>query len=166
MKDQVFKINLDIDVIIRLRNKVNEQQNISYRKTLDFKNKHISAWDKICAIMDRLDDTVDYLNDLELNTGKYSRSAFDFFDFMNNASVVVDCIKELAKIFNASYDKVKKATNIFNQLGDDGERTDEKYFEYLRLLCSVHPVKTSRHRRYQDNDFECSPYVVWQNNME
>ncbi|OOM71457.1 hypothetical protein [Clostridium sp. BL-8] len=116
MKDQVFKINLDIDVIKRLRNKVNEQINISYNKKY---GKH-RAWDKIRAIMDRLDDTVDYLNDLELNTGKYSRSAFDFFDLMNNASVVVDCIKELAKIFNASYDKVKKATNIFNQFGDDG----------------------------------------------
>ncbi len=34
--------------------------------------------------MNRLDDTVEYLNTLELTTGKYKRSAFDFFDFMNN----------------------------------------------------------------------------------
>jgi hypothetical protein len=37
------------------------------------------------------------------------------------------------------------------------------YFEYLRSLCSVHPVETSRHKRYQANDFECSPFVVWNN---
>lgn len=27
----------------------------------------------------------------------------------------------------------------------------------------MHPVETSRHKRYQDNDFECSPFVLWNN---
>lgn len=159
MMREVFQINLNTDVLDILRNKVNEQQNISYNKQY---NKH-RAWDKICAIMDRLDDTVYYLNRLKLNDGKYERSAFDFYDFMNNASVVVDCVKELAKIFNVPDDKIKKSTDIFNQLGSDGKGTDERYFEYLRSLCSVHPVETSRHRRYQANDFECSPFVLWNN---
>lgn len=145
-----------------LRDKVNEEQNITYNKRFyRKKNEEHRAWDKICAIMDRLDDTVDYLNGLKLNTGKHSRSAFDFYDFMNNASVVVDCVKELAKIFDVSDDEIKKSTDIFNQVGEDGEGTDERYFEYLRSLCSVHPVETSRHKRYQDNDFECSPFVAW-----
>lgn len=162
MKEDVFQINLNIDVTKKLRDKVNEQQNISYEKR---DNKNHRAWDKICAIMDRLDDTVYYLNGLELNTGKYERSAFDFYDFINNASVVMDCIRELAKIFNVSDEKIKKSTKIFNQLGSDGEGTDENYFEYLRSLCSVHPVETSHHKRYQANDFECSPYVAWNNGM-
>ncbi|MGY0372661.1 hypothetical protein [Clostridium sp. JNZ J1-5] len=115
--------------------------------------------------MDRLDDTVYFLNELKLNTGKYKGSAFDFYDFMNNAAVVIDCVKELVKVFNVDDDKIKKSTEIFNQFGSDGKRTDEKYFEYLRSLCSVHPVETSRHRRYQANDFECSPYVVWNGGM-
>ncbi|MCM3729791.1 hypothetical protein M3226_30120 [Neobacillus cucumis] len=141
---------------------MNEEQNITYNKRFyRKKNEEHRAWDKICAIMDRLDDTVDYLNGLKLNTGKHSRSAFDFYDFMNNASVVVDCVKELAKIFDVSDDEIKKSTDIFNQVGEDGEGTDERYFEYLRSLCSVHPVETSRHKRYQDNDFECSPFVAW-----
>ena len=123
------------------------------------------AWDKICAIMNRLDDTVEYLNTIELNTGKYKRSAFDFFDFMNNASVVIDCVKELSKIFEVSDSEIKNSTNIFNKVGSDGNGTEEKYFEYLRSLCSVHPVETSRHKRYQDNDFECSPYVLWNNSL-
>ncbi|MDU4546842.1 MAG: hypothetical protein E6Y69_08585 [Clostridium botulinum] len=153
----VFQIKLDTDILCKLRNIVNEEQNISYNKEYG----KYRAWDKICAIMDRLDDTVCFLNELKLNTGKYTRSAFDFYDFMNNAAVIVDCIKELVKIFNVHDDKIKKSTEIFNQLGSDGKGTDEKYFEYLRSLCSVHPVETSRHRRYQANDFECSPYVVW-----
>ncbi|QYF82344.1 hypothetical protein KY492_25960 [Brevibacterium sp. PAMC21349] len=159
MVKDVFQINLDIVVLEKLRNKVNEEKNISYNKR---SGKH-RAWDKICSIMDRLDDTVYFINELKLNTGKFERSAFDFFDFMNNASVVVDCIKELVKIFNVPDDKIKKSTEIFNQLGSDGKGTDERYFEYLRSLCSLHPVETSRHKRYQDNDFECSPFVVWNN---
>lgn len=161
MRKDVFQINLNSDVLKTLRNKVNEQQNISYEKRY---GNH-RAWDKICAIMDRLDDTVYYLNGLKLNTGKYEKSAFDFYDFMNNASVVADCVKELAKIFNVPNEKIKKSTKIFNQLGSDGEGTNENYFEYLRSLCSVHPVETSHHKRYQANDFECSPYVAWNNGM-
>ncbi|WP_455796991.1 hypothetical protein [Clostridium butyricum] len=159
----VFKINLDTMILHRLRDKINEQHNISYNKIYNKKHKEFRAWDKICAIMDRLDDTVDFLNELKLNTGKYKRSAFDFFEFMNNAAVIVDCIKQLAEIFNVADEKIKKTTAIFNQLGKNSTGTDEKYFEYLRSLCSVHPVETSRHKIYQDNDFECSPYVLWNN---
>lgn len=161
MENKVFKIGLDTEILRKLRNKINEQKNISYNKMY----KKYRAWDKICAIMNRLDDTVEYLNTIELNTGKYKRSAFDFFDFMNNASVVIDCVKELSKIFEVSDSEIKNSTNIFNKVGSDGNGTDEKYFEYLRSLCSVHPVETSRHKRYQDNDFECSPYVLWKNSL-
>ena len=161
MVNKVFKIELDTEILKRLRNKINEKQNISYNKMYG----KYRAWDKICAIMDRLEDTVEYLNTLELNTGKYKRSSFDFFDFMNNASVVIDCVKELNKIFKVSDSEIKNSTNIFNKVGSDGNGTDEKYFEYLRSLCSVHPVETSRHKIYQDNDFECSPYVLWNNNL-
>ncbi|WP_077701973.1 hypothetical protein [Virgibacillus dokdonensis] len=164
MKKVTFQINLDTKILKLLREKVNEEQNITFNKKIYFKKDKVHrAWDKICAIMDRLDDTVDYLNGLELNTGKYNRSAFDFFDFMNNASVVVDCVKELAKIFDVPDDRIKKSIAIFNQVGKDGAGTDEKYFAYLRSLCSVHPVETSRHKSYQDNDFECSPFVTWNN---
>ena len=161
MGNKVFKIELNTEILRKLRNKINEQKNISYNKMYG----KYRAWDKICAIMNRLDDTVEYLNTIELNTGKYKRSAFDFFDFMNNASVVIDCVKELSKIFEVSDSEIKNSTNTFNEVGSDGNGTDEKYFEYLRSLCSVHPVETSRHKRYQDNDFECSPYVLWNNSL-
>lgn len=161
MTKEAFQICLDSTIIEILRDKVNEQQNITINK----KDGEQRAWDKICAIMDRLDDTVDYLNRIKLNTGRYSRSAFDFYDFLNNASVVVDCIKQLAKLFDVPDDKIKLSTNIFNQLGKDGQGTDERYFEYIRSLCSVHPIETSRHKRYQDNKFECSPYVMWNNEL-
>lgn len=166
----MFQIKINTDILIELRDKINSEQNISYNKKYYYivdrkkeKHKSFRAWDKICAIMDRLDDTVDYLNQIKLNTGKYKRSAFDFYDFMNNASVVIDCIKELVEIFEVEDSYLKKSNDIFNQYGNDNNGTDEKYFEYLRSLCSVHPIETSRHKRYQDNDFECSPYVIWNN---
>ncbi|MRH45119.1 hypothetical protein GH741_20975 [Aquibacillus halophilus] len=159
MSKEIFQIDLNTEVLDELRNKVNEEQYISYNK----RHGNHRAWDKICAIMDRLDDTVLFLNALKLNTGKHTRSAFDFFNFMNNASVVVECIKELAKIFNVPEDQITKSVDTFNQLGNDGKGTDERYFKYLRSLCSVHPVETSHHQTYQDNDFECSPFVVWNN---
>ncbi|EJR35134.1 MULTISPECIES: hypothetical protein [Bacillus cereus group] len=159
MIKDVYQINLDTDILVALRDKVNEQQHITINKIY---GNH-RAWDKICAIMDRLDDTVGYLNELKLNTGKYQRSAFDFFEFINNASVVVDCILDLAKIFQVPDEKITNSTMIFNQPGQDGMGTDKRYFEYLRSLCSVHPVGTDRHKRYQDSAFECSPYVMWSN---
>lgn len=164
----MFQIKIDTQVLRKLRRKINDEQSISFNKKYFHivdrkkgKHKVFRAWDKICAVMDRLDDTVDYLNELKLNTGKYRRSAFDFYDFMNNASVVIDCIKELVEIFDVDDSEIKASKRIFNQYGSDNKGTDERYFEYLRSLCSVHPIETSRHRRYQDNEFECSPYVMW-----
>lgn len=164
----MFQIKINTQVLKELRRKINDEQSISYNKEYYHivdrkkgKHKVFRAWDKICAVMDRLDDTVDYLNEIKLNTGKYRRSAFDFYDFMNNASVVIDCIKELVDIFEVDDSDIKTSNNIFNQYGSDNKGTDERYFEYLRSLCSVNPIETSRHKRYQDNEFECSPYVMW-----
>ena len=56
MGNRVFKIELDTEILKRLRDKINEKQNISYNKMYG----KYRAWDKICAIMDRLEDTVEY----------------------------------------------------------------------------------------------------------
>ncbi|MDA2593827.1 hypothetical protein PDQ30_26750 [Bacillus cereus group sp. Bc065] len=130
MIKETYQINLDTDILVALREKVNEQQHITI--TIDDGEYH--TWDKFCAIMDRLDDTVDYLNELKLNTDKYQSSAFDFYNFINNAAVVVDCVLGLAKIFNVSDEEICNSTEIFNQLGNNGTGTDKRYFEYLRSL--------------------------------
>lgn len=165
MEKQKFKINMDLTIINKLRNKINENQHISMNKEFNKKigkeNKEFNSWDIVCAIMDRIQDTCEYLNNLELDAGKYSRSAFDFINFINNAMVVIDCVDELAKVYNVSFESEDKNTQIFQQLGKNGKGADLKYFRYIRSLCSVHPNDTSRHPEYQDNDFECSPFVLW-----
>jgi hypothetical protein len=164
MKKDIFKIQLNQQLSYDLRYAINQEINISIKKPLRTKNRtQLLAWDRICAIMDRLDDTVEYLNGLELNSGKYKRSAFDFFDFMNNASVIIDCVNELGKIFDYDFSQINSECFIFDKRGADGKGSDKQYFEYLRSLCSVHPIETSRHQRYQENEFECSPFVVWVN---
>lgn len=166
MEREIFQISLDPKLANELRDTVNSEINISINKhqtlKINGKKKDYPAWSLICAIMDRLDDTVDYLNQLQLNTGKYRRSAFDFFDFMNQSTVIIDCIDTLAKVYDISLAEEDKKTDIFNQMGSNGNGNDRKYFEYLRSLCSVHPVETSHYYRiYQDNDFESSPFVAW-----
>ena len=166
MEREIFQISLDPKLANELRDTVNSELNISINKRqtlkINRKEKEYPAWSLICAIMDRLDDTVDYLNQLQLNTGKYRRSAFDFFDFMNQSTVIIDCIDTLAKVYDISLAEEDRETDIFNQTGSDGSGNDRKYFEYLRSLCSVHPVETSYYyKTYQDNDFESSPFVAW-----
>lgn len=166
MNKKEYQISLDSKLAQELRDTINGEINISLNKrqtlSINRKEKEYPAWSLICAIMDRIDDTVDYLNSLKLNTGKYHRSAFDFFAFINQAVVIIDCIDMLAKIYDVSFSQEDLSTNIFSQKGKDGQGTDKKYFAYIRSLCSVHPVETSYYSRtYQDNDFESSPFVVW-----
>lgn len=48
MENKVFKIGLDTEILRKLRNKINEQKNISYNKMY----KKYRTWNKIFAIMD------------------------------------------------------------------------------------------------------------------
>ena len=50
---------------------------------------------------------------------------------------------------------------VFHKPGKNNRGSDKKYFEYLRSLCSVHPIDTDRHGEYQDGNYECCPYVYW-----
>lgn len=61
MTKEVFQISLDPTIIEILRDDVNEQQNITINK----KDGEHRSWDKIYATMDRLDDTVEYLNGIK-----------------------------------------------------------------------------------------------------
>lgn len=135
------KIELDSLLCSELRKKINEYQNYSINKNHSINNaKTERGWDKICAIMDRLDDTTLYLNSLDLKKGTGPLPVFDY-----------------------DFTEIDKESNIFNQKGNAGSGSDKKYFEYLRSLCSIHPIETSRHKIFQDDftKIECSPFVRW-----
>ena len=162
----VIRLNFNTEYASKLRDAVNDRRKQSVDNTHEEKGikGEYYAWNRTCAAMDRLEDTIAYLNCLELGKNIDSRSAFDFYDFINNASVVIDCIKTLGRIFRIEdklFEEIEKSTSIFCR---DSEKpfTDQKFFEYIRSLCSVHPLCTNHQREFLINSkFHCCPYVVW-----
>ena len=115
---ETFRFQFNTEYARNLRDAVNDRRKQSIDNVHDEKQTKGSycAWDRICAAMDRLEDTLDYLNHIELGKDKRSRSAFDFYDFINNAYIVIDCIKTIGKIFrvdNRLIEEIENSTSVF-----------------------------------------------------
>lgn len=168
---ELFRFQFNTEYARELRNAVNDRQKQSL-DNVHKESKGISgayhAWNRTCAAMDRLEDTLDYLNHMELGKNKHSRSAFDFYDFINNAYIVIDCIKTIGKIFrvdSALIREIEDSTSIFEH-GLTEYGTDKMYFEYIRSLCSVHPLCTNRQKEFLNGSkFHCCPFVSWNSNF-
>ncbi len=165
-----FQFQFNIEFARQLRDAVNDRQ----KQSIDtiHNERQIGgdyyAWNRICAIMDRLEDTLYYLNQIEIGKDKNTRSAFDFYDFINNAFIVIDCIKTIGKIFrvdDALITEIEKSSSVFgNRLGE--KSCDQYYFEYIRSLCSVHPLCTNRHKEFLGGSkFHCCPFVSWDRSL-
>ena len=162
-----YKIHLDPQLIEDFSEAIDAQEHIteqvSFVEKAFAKKKYrgVPAWDCICACVHRIRDTVEYLNDQTLGEQNY-RSAFDFINFINNTSVVLDSVDMLARIFGVDLTVEDARTEAFHQLGDNGKGTDKKYFEFLRSLCAVHPVETNRYQgMYHETDLVTCPYLTW-----
>lgn len=159
-----MKIKLDIQLNRKLRDKVNEINNFSFDKTAEFQfpsakrgNKRESnAFNCICAALDRIDDLVEHCNTLDLTQSK--EGTFALCDLFNYGQTLIDCITKIGEIYGAKYDSSNDITS-FHQQGATGKGNDEKYFKYLRSLCSVHPLETSAHEEYQGDQPEWCPYI-------
>ena len=168
--DIMYKIYLNPSIINNFRKEINDNIDFSIIKKY---NNEEAAWNSICAIMDRISDIVIYLNEKELNTGKWQRCAFDFFEFIEQAGVLIECIDELYAIYDIpvlNHKTIFKHKTINSEFiqkakkrNDRIKDSDEDYFQYIRSLSSVHPSKTDRHKAFQNAKFEVSPYVVWNN---
>lgn len=167
---KTYRFHFNTQYAVDLRNAVNDRQKQSLENVHE--EKQIKgpyfAWDRTCAAMDRLEDTLHYLNELELGKNKDIRSAFDFYDFINNTYIVIDCIRTIGRIFrvdNKLIEDIEKSTEVFgSRLGENS--TDQRYFEYIRALCSVHPLCTSRQPEFLNgSQFHCCPFVTWKSSM-
>lgn len=163
-----FRFNFNTKYASELRNAVNDRRKQSIENVHEDRqiNGSYLAWDRTCAAMDRLEDTILYLNQMELGKDTGFRSAFDFYDFINNAYVVIECIKTAGRIFRLDESFIKEIENstaVFGtQHAENGN--DHRFFEYIRSLCSVHPLCTNRQKDYLNgNKFHCCPYVIWGN---
>jgi hypothetical protein len=164
---KTFQIHLDARIIDDFDRTLDEHEHIS--EQLSFVGeafakkcyKGVPAWDCICACVSRIRDTVTYLNDQELGSMRYG-SAFDFINFISNAAVMLDCIDMLAKITGVDLSEEDARAEAFHQLGKNGKGSDRKYFEFLRALCAVHPMETSRFKgMYQEADIVTCPHLTW-----
>lgn len=164
-----FRFHFSTQYAVDLRDAVNDRQKHSIDHKHKEKNlKEYYAWDRTCAAMDRIDDTIHYLNSMELGSRTDTRSAFDFFDFINNMYVLIDCIKTIGGIFrldNHFIEDIEKSTDVFDKPSGTGF-TDGRYFEYIRSLCSVHPLCTNHQKEFLHGDqFHCCPYVFWNGSL-
>lgn len=165
-----YKFNFNMQYAIDLRDAVNDRQKLSIDNMhTDKQTKgEYRAWNRTCAAMDRLEDTLQYINNMELGRNKNARSAFDFYDFINNAFIVIDCIKTIGRIFRINdslIEKIENSTLVFGG-GYKENCTDQIYFEYIRSLCSVHPLCTSRSKYpLNGSQFHCCPFVSWKSSL-
>lgn len=164
---KTFQIHLDPDLIEEFNATLDAHEHISEQVSFvekAFTNKKyrgVPAWDCICTCVHRIRDTVGYLNDQTLGVMKY-RSAFDFINFINNASVVLNSIDMLADIFGVDLSVENARIDAFHMPGSDSKGTDKKYFEFLRSLCAVHPTETNRYKSmYHKTDIVTCPYLTW-----
>ncbi len=166
----IYRFNFNTQYAADLRDAVNDRLKQSIDNTHEEKQTKgpYRAWNRTCAAMDRLEDTLFYLNSVELGKNKNTRSAFDFYDFINNAYIVIDCIKTIGKIFRVEsslIEEIEKSSEVFgNRLSKDS--TDQKYFEYIRALCSVHPLCTNHQKEFLNgSSFHCCPFVSWKSSL-
>lgn len=167
----MYQIVLNPNVMVKFRNTVNYYINFSIKQTYkQDKKTETNAWNTICSIMDRLDSLVDYLNKKQLDTGMWKNCAFDFFEFIEQAGVLVECIDEAFKIYECTsqtHHNIFKSKKINSNVPIDKtiEELDNDYFQYIRSLSTIHPSKTNRHKIFQNAKFEVSPYVIWNNGV-
>lgn len=164
---KTFQIHLDPEFIEEFSASLNAHERISEQisfieKAFEKKSyRGVPAWDCICVCVHRIRDTVGYLNDQVLGKMEHG-SAFDFINFINNASVVLDSIDMLAKIIGVDLSQENARTAAFGQIGVNGKGGDKKYFEFLRSLCAVHPVETNRFKDvYHTTDIVTCPFLTW-----
>lgn len=157
----VFKFNFDLQTVTDLRVAMNENTFLALNKVNHLPTKPAvpyQSWGRMCAAMDRIEDTMQYINNLILGE-RPCTIAFDFYDFVNNMYIVVENIKIMASIFNVDYDCIEKEQSSFHLIYPDGE-----WFSYVRSLCSVHPTDTTErhHRKIMQNEIMgCCARVVW-----
>lgn len=165
--NQYWSVSLDGCIARRLRECINQEANIAIQSRSTLKDKRMKklypAWNRICVLMDRIEDTAAHINNMRIRIDNRGGCAFEFIDLLNHSSILIDCIFEMARVFDVDYSVYAESSAVFHEVGKDGEGNDKQYFEYLRSICAVHPFETSHHKRYQNYEFECCPFVCWNN---
>ncbi len=165
---------LDETIVQNLRETVNSTTLFSHDERY---NK--TDYNLICAVMDRADTCVRYLNE-HADTPKVEE---DFIVFLMFTSMLLDAIKESFKQLNVDYpyhegrgtdisfDSNPDYYDFFRDIciasklniTEENCPSDDKFYEYIRSLSFAHPVETSRAKFLQKNEIQYSPWVIANN---
>lgn len=119
----------------------------------------------VCAVMDRIDTCVAYLN----AHNNYPDSEEEFIVFFVFGAMLRDAVQELlACIYNKKASEITSNSNLFHESyvrssifnPDKDIPTDDKLFEYMRSLVFAHPIETSRAKFLKNGETQYSPWVI------
>lgn len=130
--------------------------------------RYRSNFNLYCAIMDRVDDSIKYLNE----HSESPKTESDFLVFIMYACMVLDAINELQRNLkfenkyansdnNDAYLYFKEICINQLKLSADDCPTDEQFFRYFRSLSMAHPFETNRIAFLKKNkEIQYSPWVI------
>lgn len=154
-------IFLDKKIIDTLRDTVNSNQ------FLNKEPEYQPYFTLICAIMDRIDSCIYYLN----KHAHYPKREIDFLFFLMLCCTIKDAYPQFLKTTKQIENSNEKTdffsdtchrNNIRNVKGEKkGEYpTDEEFFKYIRSLIFAHPFKTNLSSVVENGKEQYSPFVL------
>lgn len=153
---------LNPEICRRFRDAVNKSPIIS--------NEMADLYNLSCAVMDRLDTAVNYLN----SNWEYPKTEEAFMCFLLFACMLNDGVDKIYKKTLGGMPKCNMGKKHFGKFckmqplcfDDDEIPVDEVFFEYLRSLAFAHPYETNRTKPFKDKfGNQVSPWVVVNCNM-
>jgi hypothetical protein len=139
----------DLSKLFNFRSKINETD--IFIKSSEKKN-----WNLICAVMDRLDSSAKYLNELIVDSEE------KFIMFLVFGDIIINCIQELCKNLKIKY-PLENDFSCFHEKDLNGSFvSDDKFFAYIRALAFAHCENCSRHKSFiKSGEIQYSPFVFF-----
>lgn len=157
---------LNIEICKKFRDAINETNIFIHDK------EYKEYYNLFCAVMDRVDSSVKYLN----KNACPPKSEESLLFFIMYSCMVLDAVKQLHKSLKIESDYYNRnnqsAYKFFRNIcvgfplniSHDECPTDDKFFEYLRSLSMAHPFETSRPKFFKKGEIQYSPWVIANSN--
>lgn len=129
-------------------------------------------WNLVCAMMDRVDSSVDYINSFDISHFDTEETLINFltyccilkdsiiqlFDSILPLNVFYkNNVKEQTKHFNKDFERF---ISEYNKNSKEKTCSDDKFFEFIRSITFAHPLDTNRQKFIKNHDKFFSPFVL------
>ncbi|AYV69165.1 hypothetical protein C2I06_21235 [Niallia circulans] len=158
---------LDVKICEDFRESINKTDIFIYD------NEYKEHYNLFCAVMDRMDSSISYLN----RNANPPKSEEELLFFIMYTCMVLDAVKQLLKsldIENVYSDKDNAVSYKFFKdicvapplnIPQEDCPTDDKFFEYIRSLSMAHPFETNRPKFFKKGEIQYSPLVIANSNF-